>query len=629
MKKTTSLFLCLAMILSMFTLIGTAASAESESEFLYSFDDKTLTAEITSYSGVDTVLEIPSKLGKYTVTGIGEMAFEYNYYLETVTIPNTVKSIGNDAFSYCENLKSITIPYGVKTIGQGAFEECKKLKKIVIPDSVTELGSYAFYQCNSLESVTLSANLKTIDIYTFYYCKKLESITVPDSVTTINACAFRYCEALKNITLGKNIDNISYDVFDGTEYLNTKSNWEDTTLYIGNYLISGKYSWYDYDEETYIYQNSKGDISVKDGTKVIAGSAFHYSDITSISLPDSVISICKNAFAGCKKLNSINLNKVKTIDNDAFYACESLESITVPDSVTEIGDDVFYNCTKLKNIKLGKNIEEIGSDIFYNNGFYNTKSNWSGTALYCGEYLLTASHIYDYNGNEKREQPGTNFTVKNGTKVIATDTFAYCYRLENVTVPSSVKTISEYAFYACPSLKSVKLAEGLKTICEGAFYNCYCLDGLTVPKSVTKIADEAFGFYYDSLLDITTKNNNAVLTGYNGSAAEKYAKANAFKFVLVKANNKPLVLSVPNFKLTAGKKLFKVKYTAVPNAVGFQIRYKIKGKWTVKTFNSAKSVTKTIKKLKSGKNYKVQIRAFSQNQKVYSNWSKAKTVKVK
>ncbi len=91
-----------------------------------------------------------------------------------------------------------------------------------------------------------------------------------------------------------------------------------------------------------------------------------------------------------------------------------------------------------------------------------------------------------------------------------------------------------------------------------------------------------------------------------------------------------LTLKVPKFKLIKGKKLFKVKYTAVADATGFQVRYKIKGKWKTKTFNTKKNATKVVKKLKKGK-YQVQIRAMivSGKLKAYSAWSKSKKVKVK
>ncbi len=91
-----------------------------------------------------------------------------------------------------------------------------------------------------------------------------------------------------------------------------------------------------------------------------------------------------------------------------------------------------------------------------------------------------------------------------------------------------------------------------------------------------------------------------------------------------------LTLKVPKFKSIKGKKRFKVKYTSVEDATGFQVRYRIKGKWKTKTFNTKKTATKIIKKLKAGK-YQVQIRAMivSGKQKAYSAWSKTQKVKVK
>ncbi|MBQ4156003.1 MAG: hypothetical protein IJD90_04285, partial [Clostridia bacterium] len=91
-----------------------------------------------------------------------------------------------------------------------------------------------------------------------------------------------------------------------------------------------------------------------------------------------------------------------------------------------------------------------------------------------------------------------------------------------------------------------------------------------------------------------------------------------------------LTLKTPKFKVTKGKKQFKVKYTKVKDATKFQVRYRIKGKWKIKTFKAKKNVTKIIKKLKKG-NYKVQVRAMITKGKLkaYSKWAKAKKVKVK
>ena len=92
-----------------------------------------------------------------------------------------------------------------------------------------------------------------------------------------------------------------------------------------------------------------------------------------------------------------------------------------------------------------------------------------------------------------------------------------------------------------------------------------------------------------------------------------------------------LKLATPKFSVTAGKKLFKVKYTKVTGATGFQLRYKLNGSWTTKNFDTKKSVTKTINKLKKGKKYTVQIRAYVKSGKkiAYSDWTKTQKVKTK
>ena len=89
-------------------------------------------------------------------------------------------------------------------------------------------------------------------------------------------------------------------------------------------------------------------------------------------------------------------------------------------------------------------------------------------------------------------------------------------------------------------------------------------------------------------------------------------------------------MKAPKFKLTSGKKQFKVKYTKVADATGFQVRYRIKGKWITKTYTAKKTVTKAIKKLKKG-TYKVQVRAMVKKgkQTAYSKWAKQAKVKVK
>ena len=239
---------------------------------------------------------------------------------------------------------------------------------------------------------------------------------------------------------------------------------------------------------------------------------------------------------------------------------------------------------------------------------------------------------------------------------IGRESFYDCTSLTNITIPNGVTSIGGWAFSGCTSLTSITIPNSVTGIGDYAFYSCTSLTNITIPNSVTNIGNASLGFYYENETDGSAKNPNFIIKGYKGSAAEKYANENGFKFISLdkptqptqpttstqptQSVNKPttnitptvptikITLKTPKAKFISGKKQFKIKYTKVKNAVGFQVRYKIKGKWKIKNFNTKKSATKVLKGLKKGK-YKVQIRSFSKGKKLYSNWTKVKTVKVK
>ena len=100
-------------------------------------------------------IAIPSSLGGYRVTSIGNGAFYDRSWLTGVTIPNGVTSIGSSAFSGCSGLTSVTIPDGVTSIGDRAFSGCSGLTSVTIPDSVTSIGYGAFYGCSGLTNMVL------------------------------------------------------------------------------------------------------------------------------------------------------------------------------------------------------------------------------------------------------------------------------------------------------------------------------------------------------------------------------------------------------------------------------------------------------------------------------------------
>ena len=164
LTKTVSVLLAVVMLMSIVLCAPfTVSAAETESEVAGGersgdFEYEILydgTAEITGYTGSAKELEIPGELDGYTVTSIGDWAFDFWTSLTSVTIPDSVTSIGDWAFYHCISLTGITIPDSVTSIGYGAFEDCTSLTSVIIPDSVTSIDNYAFSGCTSLTSIII------------------------------------------------------------------------------------------------------------------------------------------------------------------------------------------------------------------------------------------------------------------------------------------------------------------------------------------------------------------------------------------------------------------------------------------------------------------------------------------
>ena len=264
------------------------------------------------------------------VTKIPVLAF-YGASLESISLPGTLTEIGGSAFRECAKLKTIDIPESVTTIGVVSFEGCTSLKTVKVPDSVVDLGKYAFEDCTGLTSVYISSNVKTIGDRTFSGCTGLTSVILPEGLERINYRAFSSCSALQSIHLPDSITVMQDYVFAGC-----------TKLASVNYPASWVTK-----EDFYSYQY-------------------------------------QSPFAGCTGLKTMNVPEgVTKLPDKAFYGA-SLESISLPGTLTEIGDSAFEDCTKLIKIQILKHVTSIGSNAFDN---HNAKLTFYGeTGSYAETY---------------------------------------------------------------------------------------------------------------------------------------------------------------------------------------------------------------------------------------------------
>ncbi|MDR1127471.1 MAG: leucine-rich repeat domain-containing protein [Treponema sp.] len=152
--------------------------ADPESDFEVSLNDTSDGCIITTYTGSDRDVVIPSKIQGYPVKGIGDGAFYKCRSLASVTIPNGVTKIGVEAFCKCRSLVSITIPDGVTEIGKWTFKDCSSLVSVVIPEGVTQIGVSAFHGCSNLASIAIPDSVMKIGIVAFKDCSSLVTVDI-------------------------------------------------------------------------------------------------------------------------------------------------------------------------------------------------------------------------------------------------------------------------------------------------------------------------------------------------------------------------------------------------------------------------------------------------------------------
>lgn len=212
-----------------------------------------------------------------------------------ITIPNKLDGIdvtvvGENAFAKCTGIHKVIIPEGITTIENGAFCGCESLMTVLLPTTLKWLGSEprmkpktynGVFEGTAIRSIDLPAGLTYLAKSTFMQCENLTHVDLPNGIKVVPECCFYYCSALKTIVLSDNVSSIQY-------------------------------------------------------------SAFANTGIEQIDIPPSCREIARSAFSSCEQLHEVLLHEGLTkIGDSAFENCKGLCTITIPNSVTEIGMQVF------------------------------------------------------------------------------------------------------------------------------------------------------------------------------------------------------------------------------------------------------------------------------------------------
>ena len=516
-------------------------------------------AGLTRYGKQLSIIKVPSKIERLSVTELSRNSFRDCTNLVSVTIPDSVTSIGEGAFRGCSSLESMTAPfvgaeagktaedtyqypfgyifgtssynggtavrqtyYGSSTssttsttyyipsslrsvtvtggnILRGAFSGCSMLTSVTIGDSVTSIGGYAFNGCKAeiVWGDTPAITEIGEDAFAGYAGA---SITIPNSVTSIRDYAFSGCTSLISVTIGDSVTSIGKRAFNNCHSLERLTVALDNPVYhsAGNCIIETA-------TKTLI-QGCKGSVIPDDGSVTSLGSqAFYYCDsLTSIAIPNSVTSIGGSAFEGCYSLEAVHIADIgkwaaigfgNEEANPLRYAGklylngELVTDLVIPDSVTSIRDCAFYGCDSLLSVTIPDSVTSIGKYAFYD----------------CDSLLsvtipdsVTSIRDYAFDGCTSLESltvaDGNTVYHSAGNCIIETATKTLIQGCKGSVIPDdgSVTSIGSQAFYYCDSLTSIAIPNSVTSIGERAFYGCTSLASVTIENSVKTIGWYAF-----------------------------------------------------------------------------------------------------------------------------------------
>lgn len=410
------------------------------------------------------------------ITKIGDYAFAYCPYLESVSLPTSVTEIGDYAFEYCNSLTSIELSTSLIEIGAGAFNECKELNDLVIPESVTKIGDKAFYYCWKLTEITIPRYVADMGANTFANCLSLAVV---------------HCKGLTPPTGSKMFSN----------------NADEFAIYVSIGALSEyrtSESWTEYNDyiQAVVEPNAKIMYTSTDN-KIVKPKVEAFGLNLAYNSCDGGIGMM--VFDG----------DITTIGDEAFKNCTTLKTITYPESVTAIGAYAFAGCTNLAEVEISENIGYIGSYAFSNCPRLESVTINGGTTWNMGIFqdsVITNLYVNcnlpdSYNGDELRKATYknvifgdsvtsigscafanqcsiSNLTLGNNVETIGNNAFAST-TIESVVIPNSVTELGRGCFASCTQLTNVVIGTGLSTIADSTFHNCTSLKSITIPANVT------------------------------------------------------------------------------------------------------------------------------------------------
>lgn len=388
---------------------------------------------------------------EFKVTAMDKNVFRGATDMTSMVIKCKVDTLPENSFYNCSNLTSVLLPESLKAVKGSTFYLCKKLKSVILPESVKDIPDRMLYGCSDLSEFKCSNDVSSIGKDAFYSCG-LTSLTLPTSLTKIGYEAFSYSK-IKSIVIPSGVKELPERIFQSC------SNLEKVTLH-SNIKSIGSYAF---------YKTAVTKLELPQQLTTLGESALGSTKLIEVTIPDGVVVLERNLFAGSEDLKNVALKgSVTTLNEGVFKSCPSLQTIqfgenkdakegeiVIPETVTVIGRYLFSGCATLKSVTFPDSITEL--------------------PMYVLEKCTSL----------------TDVIMNNNVKTIGNYAFDGCSSLDSISLPSSLTSLGTYAFRNCKALKSLSIPEGVKTIPYYMANGCTSLTSVTYG-DITKIDSYAF-----------------------------------------------------------------------------------------------------------------------------------------
>lgn len=386
----------------------------------------------------------------------GSTLVKYRGTEERVTIPDTVEVVGESAFENNQKVQFVVIPKSVKRLDAYVFWGCNNLEEVVLGKGLTAVDEYSFAGCTGLKQITIPENIQSIDAQAFAGCVNLTDIYIPATVTGIAEDAFLNCD---NVTIHADEGSVAAqfaqklaeqksrdplvtaapvqtptavsrpDTQATTEPVSTATpapvatpvpgNVLGSTIIVGNHALVMVHPGEEKVQQGYTEPEAgqetgeEQDITAEtENGKIPEWMYYRNQSVSAVTIPEGTTEIGRFAFSR-----------------------SSLRTVTIPEGVTVIDYAAFYHCDNLDNVILPDTVNTVGAKAFTHTGWMDDFEENS-----MDDFLISGDILVAYKGNLPE------VVIPDGVRVIAEEAFRNHTELKKVHLPASVTDIGNDAF---------------------------------------------------------------------------------------------------------------------------------------------------------------------------------------